>query len=194
MLRLGCAVLVMATSFAAAAPSGKVVRIERVRANKQASPIICEVKADLSGECIGGKPLEGDVIAVVDAQRVVAEVRVLSTAPANPKCDAMWRIKTAKLSGDLTTGHHQQNIGVVDAELEARGRHVKDETLNRSQVPNAAANSKAALGIDRNADGTSDIVVTWAQCGTGASVCLEIWSRRERTMVRTWTADFSSCF
>jgi hypothetical protein len=197
MLRLGCVVLAMSTTFVAAAPPGKVVRVERARTKKTASPILCEVKPDLSGQCIGGKPAEGDVVSVVNGQKIVAEVRILTMTPASPQCDAMWHIKTAKLSGDLTSGRHQEIVGVVDTELEARGKYVKDPTENRNQIPNADPSTKAMMGIDRDGNGSSDIVLTWARCpgtGTGGTECLEIWSRRDRTMVRTWTANLTTCY
>jgi hypothetical protein len=196
MLRLGCAILLVWTSFVAAAPRGKVVRIERPRTKAAISPILCDIRADLTGNCVGSEPRPGDIVSVISDQRMVAEVRILSSSTQSPQCQGMWNVKTEKLSGDLTR-RGSMVVGVVDPELDRRAATVnQDATINQREIPNADPSTKAVLGVDRDGGGSPDIVLAWSSCGgaAGTPECFEIWSRRDRTMVRTWSASTKNCY
>lgn len=197
MLRLACVILAVLSSTVAAAPEGRVVRIERQRI-KQTAPILCEVKENLTGTCVGGDPQRGDMIAVVDEKRLLAEVRIES-AKGSTNCPTVYEIKVELVRGALS--RRSRAIGFVDPATDVRAaRYVSDE--KEMTIPNADPDTKSFAGIDRNGDGSADIVLAFARCpgvastaGSSGIECLEIWAKQPnaKQMTKTWHANLRNC-
>ena len=196
MLRVGCvAVLVALTAIVAAAPHGKVVRIERPRASAAVAPILCNVKPDLKGMCVGGEPRRGDVVAVLDDQKVVAEVRILTAKTPGAQCESLWNVSVELIRGDLQRARHSQTFGVIDAGLDEKlAKPVHDK--NALQLPNQDPTTQAFAGVDRDGNGSADIVLAFVNCAGAQGMsweCFEVWSRRNQTLTRTFSGNLKGC-
>lgn len=191
-----------APTWGAPAPKGRVVRVERPRGNNATIPILCEVKSDGSGVCVGKSPEIGETILVVDDAHTVAEVRVTKTEPLSPKCETLWNITTEITRGDLSQVRANKTIGMIDPSADPRAaRRVPEDRLT-SPSPNPDV--RVLVGIDRDGDGTADVVATQYSCDaqgqpTSANArsmvdyCIDIWSRRDNVMKRAWTTKFQAC-
>ena len=196
MLRVGCVVVLVAlTAIVAAAPRGKVVRIERPRTSAAAAPIICDVKASLSGMCVGNEPRHGDIVAVVNDQKVIAEVRILTAKTTNPQCETLWQITAELVRGDLSGTRSSTTLGVIDGGVDERvARNITDR--NALQLPTNDPGTQPFAGIDRDGNGTADVVLAFVTC-PGASTmgfeCFEFWTRRNQTMARSYGGNLKGC-
>lgn len=194
------AMALVATAWGAPAPRGRVVRVERPRGNPNIIPILCELKPDGSGMCVGTSPTIGDTILVVDENKTVAEVRVTKSSPLNPKCDTLWQITGEVLRGDMTQARANRAIGLIDRGADPRTARRMEES--RLTSPSTNPDVHVGLGIDRDGDGNADILVTQYACDsngqpTGSSgavdYCIDIWSKRDNVMKRAWTTKLQAC-
>lgn len=183
------AMLVLAPVHAGAAPHGRVVRVERSRAFPLVVPVLCfQVQSDGRGLCIGPQPKTGDQVVLVDETQVVAEVRVDTATKMTPSCDMVWTFQGSILRGDVTAGRRSKMMGLIDAGIDRQqARRLPDD-----KVPAPSADSRVELGIDRDGDGTADVVVTQTNCSAGGE-CVEFWSRRAKGLERVWSANLRVC-
>lgn len=192
MLRfVGLAVMLSATA-AAAGPSGRVVRVERSSA--RVAPRLCEVHAD-TGNCVGDEPRVGQIVTVLDEHRVIAEVRIVEVT-SSPTCPMLWTVKTRTLHG---TAADSDAIGVIDPSLDPGRARV----LERSRMPpspSGAGDEEVWRAIDRDGDGTADILITRFGCDAagrpvpgGTASCIDIWARTGARMTRTTQLNFALC-
>lgn len=202
MTRTGL-LLVVACAFAQPAvagprPTGKVVRVERVRAST-AVPRICDVQADRTGNCFGPEPRIGDIITLVDDTGVIGEARIAEASTfaipgrqASPGkgCDGLWTVKTDLLRGDLT-GAFGRTVGVIDAGMHPRQSRMipKDQLAS----PTGRAEDTAAMGFDRDGDRVADIVLLNTMCDGSGNMCIEEWVRSGTEMKRVYQVNFQSC-
>lgn len=184
---------------AQAAPSGKVVRVERAR-GAMVIPRVCDMQADKTGLCLGTQPLPGEVVMVLDETGVIAQARIIEvTAFATGTaagCNALWRIKTDVVVGDLSA-IPMRTIGVVDPEVHPhKARMYAQASL--PPHPNGSSSEKVLAAIDRNGDGSPDIVLTQTTCDDGAGqsgsgMCVDEWARVAGKMTKVQQTNFSAC-
>jgi hypothetical protein len=176
------------------------VRVERQRGGTAAIPVLCEVKADASGVCVGPAPQVGDSITVVDDEHTIAEVRITKLQAMTPQCSTLWSFSGEATRGDLSQSKASKTIGVIDPTLDRRSAHRIDEDHITS--PAEGPEVRVLLGIDRDGDGTADMVVTQFNCDaqgqptsptTAVDFCIDIWSERDAVMKRTWSTKLQSC-
>ena len=173
--------LAIAASATAEPRPGKVVRVER-RLQKSGPIRLCEIKANGGGQCFGDRPVEGDVIAVLDETQVFAEIRVAKVEGMNAQCDSMWTVTGEILRGDLAGSQWGRSIGVIDTRLDRRNaRKLPEDRL--PTAPSGRPEEKVIGAIDRTGTGTPDIDLTAFQCdpsglpsSQGSEQCFEIWS------------------
>ncbi len=193
-MRLPGALLVATTAVIAlpaiAAPRGRVVRVERTRAFPLITPILCfQVQTDGTGLCIGPQPHTGDVIVLVDETQVIAEVRVDGITKAMPSCDVVWNIQGSVLRGDVTAGKRSRTMGLIDGNIDRKeARRVPDD-----KIVKPTPDTKVELGIDRDGDGTADVVVAQSTCQGTGNDCIEFWTRRAHGLERVWSSNLRIC-
>jgi hypothetical protein len=197
MLRGASVILVGAMALTAwASPRGRVVRIERSRTVSNVIPILCELRQDMSGMCVGGtSPQIGDVVLVVDETHMIAEVRITSAQRLSQKCDTRWSVSGEILRGDMAQAQRRKSIGLIDSTLDRRGTRRIDEKNIPS--PNGDPDGSVGLGVDRDGDGIADLVVTQSRCQAqsgGGNECIELWTKRDKGMTRAWTTNLRNCF
>ena len=178
--------------------AGKVVRVERTRATS-ATPRICDVQPDKTGNCFGPEPTIGDIITLVDESGIVGEVRVveisafaLNGRPSNPAkgCDGLWSVKTDLLRGDLSNSI-ARTVGVIDPGMHPRrGRLIAKDRLT---APSGHSDDNPQLGFDRDGDRVADIVLTQTSCDGAGSMCIEEWVRVKGEMKRVHQVNFQNC-
>jgi len=205
MLRLIATVIVVGTTLPlwAAPPPGKVVRVERRRSNADdVVPIVCEVKSDPSGFCIGQSPSIGDRGFVVDDTHVIAELKVAKVTSLNPSCDMLWSVSFEVTSGDLASVRSSKSIAIVSAKGDHRGaRRVPED---RVTSPSSNSNERVIVAIDRDKDAQIDLYVTAYQCdANGIAVspgsqnavdnCVDVWSHTDKLPRRMSHTKFASC-
>jgi hypothetical protein len=205
MVRFASLILVGATALTAwgapaPKPQGRVVRVERPHGDTNTVPILCELKADGSGMCVGASPNIGDTVIVVDDTHTLAEVRITRSAPQSPKCDTLWTVNGDIIRGDMSQSRGTKAIGIIDPATDRRSaRRVEEDKLIS---PNPSPDVRVALGVDRDGDGTADIIVTQYACdaqgqptSTGSAIdfCIDIWCKRDKVMKRAWTTKLATC-
>jgi hypothetical protein len=189
LVRFAFAVVLAAATSAVAAPHGRVVRIERARASSNVIPILCvEIRGD-AGICIGAQPQLGDTIVVVDEEKTIAEVRVTSANMYLPKCDMIWSITGEVIRGDLSGHARRKALGMIDPLLDRRsGRRIEED-----KIPAPEEGSRVGLGIDRDGDGTPDVLATSSSCGGANEDCIDIWTRRNNKLSKVWSTNLKNC-
>ena len=197
MLRVASVILVGAMALTAwASPRGRVVRVERSRSLSNVIPILCELRQDMSGMCVGGTPPQiGDVVLVVDETRMIAEVRITSAQRLSQKCDTMWSVSGEIVRGDMAAAQRRKSIGLIDPTLDRRATRKVDEKTIPS--PSDDPQGSVGLGVDRDGDGTADLVLTQSRCQAqagGGNECIDLWTKREKGMTRAWTTNLRNCF
>lgn len=201
MSRSICAVLIAGSLggalglSAAAAPGGRVVRVER-SGGSQIPPRLCEVHAD-TGNCVGEQPRAGQIVAVLDEHHVAAEVQILEATSFSPSCPMLWTVKTRLLRG---TPGDSDGIGVIDPGLDLARAHL----INRTQLPSSPSgmpDDEVWRAIDRDGDGAADILITRYGCDSagrpaasaGSTFCVDLWARTGARMTRTTQLNFALC-
>jgi len=193
MRRLASALLVGALGTlaapVAAGPRGRVVRVERSRTFPLVTPVLCfQIQSDGSGLCIGPQPKSGDAIVLVDETQVIAELRVDTSTKAMPSCEVVWGFQASVVRGDITAGRRSKMMGLIDAGIDRQqARRLPDD-----KVPRPTPDSRVEIGIDRDGDGTADVVVAQGTCTAGGE-CIEFWSRRPKGLERVWSANLRIC-
>ena len=180
-----------ASAAAAAPPPGRVVRIERARANGSVAPILCaELRAN-GGICIGARPQAGDTIVVVDDTHAIAEFRVTGASSYMPTCDMFWTITGELIRGDLSAANRSQALGLIDPLIDRRtSRRIAD-----AKIPPPEPGAKVGFGVDRDGDGTADVVATSSACGaqTGPEECIDVWVRVGGRFSKAWSTNLRNC-
>lgn len=174
---------------------GKVVRVERPRTTQTTTPLLCEVREDLTGVCVGGVLSTGDTIVLADTKQLVATVRVQSARQT--QCEGHYMIKVSEVRGRLTNLRRDRVIGLVDRSVDpTRVRTIVDDS---ALVLPRDSGSKPFIGVDRDGDGSGDVMLAFGQCPSGRSGpyhgadCVEMWTRRDRAIVRTWQVELGAC-
>lgn len=177
---LGCTLI--ATVASAEGPAGRVLKIERPRSSPVTAPLLCEIKADLRGTCIGRAPRLGETVVVVDDSTVVAEVEIKKLEPYSTSCDVLWNITTEVRRGNVG-GRSSRSIGVADPTLQGDRVHKMAETELQG-APSGNPDEKVMAAIDRDGDRQADIVLTAYKCDTngaassmGGDDCIDVWGR-----------------
>lgn len=204
MLRLVGVFLVGASAlaFAAPAPRGRVVRVERPRA--VAVPRLCDVQvATKTGLCVG-EPAVGERIALVDQDRGVAvgEFRIESVAPATePWLCAGASASVYKISGAIAEGSHgavanaTRVIGLRNLRLAA------DKAVVVRDAVTPQLGERAELALDYTGDGNVDYMLARYACdehGAPAAsdrrVCFDSYLARGGRLERAHQDIIQLCF
>ena len=195
MSRLAALVLVIGTVSARAAPSGRVVRVERAGGSGGAAPRLCEIRGD-SGTCVGDEPKLGQTVVVLDDRHVVAELQVVEATPFVASCPNLWAVKTRAARG---TAEDVEGIGVIDAGLNPNRAHVLDKDRLPAS-PSRQPGDEVWRAVDRDGDGTADILITRYSCDAagkphpgGSTYCIDVWARIGSRMVKTTQLNFAAC-
>ena len=194
MRRLTGVVFVICSAAAVAGAGGRVIRVERT-GGSSVPPRLCEVRGD-AGTCVGDEPRPGQSVIFLDDHRVVAEVQIVEAASAAASCPTLWTVKTRAVRGSVGDS---DGIGVIDPSLNLGRAHA----IERARLPGSPSGlpgEEVWRAIDRDGDGTADIVFTRYSCdasgkplSAGAAYCLDIWARMRAKMVRTTQLNFSQC-
>ncbi len=171
-------------------PRGKVVRVERERTFPMVTPVLCvQMQADGSGLCIGPQPKTGDSVILVDETQVLAEIKIDGATKAMPNCDSVWSVTGSVIKGDVTAGKRNKSIGLIDANVSKTGARRVPESKTTKPAPD----SRVEIAIDRDGDGTADVVASEATCPGVGGECIEFWTRRPKGLERVWTANLRIC-
>jgi hypothetical protein len=132
----------------------------------------------------------GDMIYVADQRQMTAAVRIESARQA--QCAGYFTVTASMVRGQLA--QRARAIGISDANVDgSRLRAVFDE--HQLQLPHDA-DGKAVVGVDRDGNGSGDVMLVFARCPgstTHNPECLEMWSRRGATFKRTWQVELAKC-
>jgi hypothetical protein len=189
-------------------PAGRVVRVVRAGGKAQVAPRLCEIRGD-GGTCVGDEPRRGEVVMVLDDRHVIAEVQILESRLYAPGCQTLWTVKTRALHGATADG---DGIGVIDPAVNPIRAHTLDKN-HRPRTPSGQPGEDVWQAIDRDGDGTADILSTRYSCDpsgkpvAGApAYCIDIWARPGSTggpdgpggpgvakMTRTSQLNFAQC-
>jgi len=189
------AVFVFWSATALAGPHGRVVRVERADLGAKVAPRLCEVRGD-SGTCVGEEPKNGQTVVVLDEQHAMAEVEIDSAASLVSSCANLWTVKTRAIRGIATDN---DGIGVIDPSLDpSRARMLDKHHLPAS--PSGLSGDEVWRAIDRDGDGTADILITRYNCDragrlvtNGANYCIDVWARLGAKMTRTTQLNLAQC-
>ena len=186
------------TSGAMAAPHGQVIRIERSGNAAHVAPRLCEIRGD-TGTCLGEEPRVGQTVVVLDERRVLAEVQVTEVASVVAACPNLWTVKTRPVRGGRSDGTGAGGIGVIDPALNPSRAHVLDKG-HMPPSPGGMPNEEVWRAIDRDGDGTADIMITRYTCdasskpqSAGATSCIDVWARVGPRLLRTTQLNFAQC-
>lgn len=172
------------------APQGKVVRVERARTFPLVIPVLCvQMQSDGSGLCIGPQPKPGDSVVLVDEHQVIAEIKIDGSVKAMPNCDSIWNVTGTVLRGDVAAGRRNKIIGLIDGNVDRR----QAKRIEERKVVKPAPDSRVEIGIDRDGDGTADVLAAEATCPGVGGECIEFWTRRAKGLERVWSANLRIC-
>jgi hypothetical protein len=180
---------------AVAGPGGRVIRVERTTGGSNVAPQLCEVRGD-SGMCVGEEPKAGQMVLVLDERHVAAEFQILEATGVTTSCANLWTVKTRAIRGVATDG---DGIGVIDPNLNpSRARLLDKNHLPTS--PSGLSMEEVWWAIDRDGDGTADILSTRYSCDTsgrpltgGSSSCVDVWARIGAKLTRTYQLNLAQC-
>ena len=171
-------------------PRGKVVRVERERTFPLVTPVMCvQMQADGSGLCIGPQPKPGESVILVDETQVLAEIKIDSATKAMPNCDSVWSVTGSVIKGDVTAGHRNKSIGLIDVNVHKTAAR----RIAESKTTKPSPDSRVEIAIYRDGDGTADVVASEATCPGVGGECIEFWTRRPKGLERVWTANLRIC-
>lgn len=189
---IGVALAVWSTA-AFAAPSGRVIRVERSGAAR-VPPRLCEIRGD-TGNCLGEQPTPGQTVVVLDEHRVLAEVQIIEATSFSPSCPTLWAVRTRLVRGPGDS----DGVGVIDPSLDVS----RARLLDRSHLPASPSgfpDDEVWRAVDRDGDGSPDILLTRFGCDAqghpapgGGNFCIDIWARTGTRMTRTTELNFGHC-
>jgi hypothetical protein len=195
--RLTGLAIVVWSATAAAAPSGRVIRIERAGGPSTVAPRLCEIRGE-TGTCVGDEPRVGQTVVVLDERRVIAEVQVIEVASVVAACPNLWMVKTRPVRGGQSDGT-VGGIGVIDPALNPSRAHVLDRS-HLPPSPGGMPNEEVWRAIDRDGDNTADIMITRYNCDSsskpqsgGSIYCIDVWARIGTRLMRTTQLNFAQC-
>ncbi len=173
---------------AADPPAGKVIRVERARTLPPVTPILCvQMQPDGSGLCIGPQPRRSESVILVDETQVIAEIKVDSVTKTQPNCESVWNITGSVIRGDISHSNRKA-IGLIDSNTSNTAARV----VPKNKLPKLAQTDRVELGIDRDGDGTPDVVAAGSSC-PGGGECIEFWARRVKGLEKVWSTNLQSC-
>jgi hypothetical protein len=194
---IGLAIAVWSMT-AAAGPSGRVIRIERAGGPSTVAPRLCEIRGE-TGTCVGVEPRRGQTVVVLDERRVLAEVQIVEVASVVAACPNLWTVKTRSVRGATADGNGPGGIGVIDPALNPSRAHVLDRS-HLPPSPGGMPNEEVWRAIDRDGDGSADIMITRYSCDSsskpqsaGATYCIDVWARIGTRLQRTTQLNFAQC-
>jgi len=133
---------------------------------------------------------------VLDERHVVAEAQIVEATSFASACANLWTVKTRATRGAASDG---DGIGVIDPGLNASRAHVLDKG-HLPPAPSGAAGEEVLRAIDRDGDGTADILITRYSCDSsgkptsaGATYCIDVWGRTGTKLTRTTQLNFAQC-
>jgi len=183
---------------AAAGPSGRVIRIERAGGPSTVAPRLCEIRGE-TGTCVGDEPRAGQTVVVLDERHVLAEVQIVEVASVVAACPNLWTIKTRGMRGATTDSNGNTGIGVIDPAINPNRAHVLDRS-HMPASPGGLHGEEVWRAIDRDGDGTADIMITRYTCdasskpqSAGATSCIDVWARVGPRLLRTTQLNFAQC-
>jgi len=206
VLRIVGVALTLAATVAVAAANGRVVRIVRSGAGPGAAPRLCEIRGD-GGNCVGEEPKPGQMVTVLDERHVIAEVQIIEANSLLAGCRNLWSVKTRVVHGGAADS---DGIGVIDPSINpSRARMLDKNRLPAS--PSGQPGEEVWRAIDRDGDGTADILITRYSCDAssrpvaGSTYCIDVWERsraqgdqdgqgaRPAKMSRATRLNFAQC-
>jgi len=177
------AALALAASALAEPRPGKVVRIERAPKGPPGTPRICALQNDpaMQGFCIGVAPQPGELITVVDSQRMLGALRITQVTPVDVGCAQLWQFTASLESGDPSQAQGQ-TWGVIDVPVDPRGGHLIAVDAAPTGHP---PQTDQIVAIDANGDGSPDVEFVMFQCDDAGNIgsaatgfnCLDVWQR-----------------
>jgi hypothetical protein len=184
-------------STAMAGPHGQVIRIERSGNGAHVAPRLCEIRGD-NGTCVGEEPRAGQTVVVLDERRVLAELQILEVASVVAACPNLWTVKARPLRGAVSDNGNN-GIGVIDPALHPSRAHVLDKD-HAPAAPEGLPGVEVWRAIDRDGDGTADILITRYTCdasgrpvSSGSTACIDVWAKLGPRMTRTTQLNFAQC-
>ncbi len=195
MSRLAGVAFLLWSATAVAGPSGRVVRIERSGDRPSVAPRLCEIRGD-TGTCVGDEPKPGQTVIVLDEHHVVAEVQIVEATSFVASCTNLWTVKIRSMRGAAIPS---DGIGVIDPILNLGRARVLDKA-HMPTSPSGLSGEEVWRAIDRDGDGTADILVTRYNCDisgkpvtAGTTYCIDVWARTGTRMLRTTQLNFAQC-
>lgn len=198
MRRLAGFAIALWSATAAAGPAGRVIRIERSGTAASVAPRLCEIRGD-TGTCVGDEPRAGQTVIVLDEHHVIAEVQIVEASSVVAACPNLWTVKTRTVRGATSDHNGNNGIGVIDPAILPARAHV----LERGRLPASPSglpSEEVWRAIDRDGDGTADILITRYTCDaagkplpSASTSCIDIWARIGQRLLRTTQINFAQC-
>lgn len=192
--RLGVA-FVLWSATAMAGPDGRVIRVERTGGNSNVAPRLCTVRGN-AGMCIGEEPKAGQTVVVLDERHVMAELQIVEATSVAASCANLWMVRTRPIRG---VAADREATGVIDPSVNPSRARVLDKNHTPAS-PNGLSNEEIWQAIDRDGDGTADLLITRYSCDSsgrpvtgGITSCVDIWARIGAKMTRTVQLDLAQC-
>jgi hypothetical protein len=184
--RAAIAVAMLSTAALAVASPGRVVRVERGHGIHR-TPRVCQLQGDGRGTCWGKAPEPGESASVIDQTRgVIATIRVSEVTPLQDTCGKTqrWDYTYTMDTGSMTQAPDWSYTFVVfDIEVTpGRSRVIAD--TSRVNLPQKRSGEQVWSVLDRDGDGTEDLVVTAYSCdkagemtinAPAAGYCIDYW-------------------
>jgi hypothetical protein len=175
-------------------PPGRVERVDRA-GRAPVAPRLCEIRGD-AGTCVGDEPKPGQPMVVLGEHGLLAEAQVTEATSVVTTCTNLWSVKLRILHGDAPDS---DGIGVIDSSLDPHHARVLDKA-HMPASPSGLSGDEVWRAIDRDGDGTADILFTHYSCDAagalitgGSEYCLDIWARVHTRMIRTTQLNFAQC-
>jgi hypothetical protein len=196
--RLTAFAIALWSATAAAGANGRVIRIERTGGASNVAPRLCDIRGD-TGTCVGDEPRVGQTVVVLDERHVLAEVQIVEVASVIAACTNLWKVKTRAMRGTTTDNNGNNGIGVIDPAINPSRAHVLDRN-HLPASPGGLPSEEIWRAIDRDGDGTADIMITRYTCDAsskpttvGTTACIDVWARIGPRMMRTTQVNFAQC-
>jgi hypothetical protein len=195
--RLLCVVLAIWPAAALAGPPGRVIRVERA-GGVHVAPRLCDLRGD-GGTCLGDEPRVGQIVSMLDEQRVVADLQIIEVTSFITGCANLWSVKTRIIHERGRGRAIDDGIGVIDPNLVANRAHLL-EASHLPTAPSGLSGEEVWRAIDRDGDGAADLMVTRYPCDgasrpiAGATTyCINVWARIAGKMTRTTQINRAHC-
>jgi hypothetical protein len=154
---------------------GKVVRVERGRADRVGQPRFCQIRPDGSATCFGKVPEVGQIGTVMDDVSRKATVRITQVTPSIDSCG---NVTGSEILSEATTGDLSQNTGYNWTVLfDYKGTANTHSMYQNGQIPTPGNRGPGVesvwMAFDDDQDANADFIITYYSCDDTGAVSMQ---------------------